>query len=323
MERDRDWLYPAIAIAALIVVCAGGVSFYTGYPTQPSGQTSLAAATIIIAFAATIRFLRYFYGLWRTGVENPIARIRRDFFPAAISFVPIPVGIAILSVFFYCITYLKSMIPAVIPYWADAPFYAIDRALLIDPQGIATVIAPALPALGLFYGLWHIVHLGGIVWVLHWQRDSKARHIISFMLAWSIGMMFAYLFSSMGPIFTGRFDASVAPAITQNAAAILWDNYQAHGALIGGGISAFPSMHVALAVWFALVLRDRNLATLGVAYAFGIFFCSVILGWHYVADGAAGIGIALLADWLSGMWMRRARAQQQTAIAAATGASMA
>jgi membrane-associated phospholipid phosphatase len=80
------------------------------------------------------------------------------------------------------------------------------------------------------------------------------------------------------------------------------DNYQAHGALIGGGISAFPSMHVALAVWFALILRDRNLATLGVAYAFGVFFCSVILGWHYVADGAAGIGIALLADWLIGMW---------------------
>ena len=75
--------------------------------------------------------------------------------------------------------------------------------------------------------------------------------------------------------------------------------------MVGGGISAFPSMHVAIAAWLALVLKDRGAPRLGQAYLIGVFACSIILGWHYVLDGVAGIAIAILADRLARAWLSR------------------
>jgi hypothetical protein len=217
--------------------------------------------------------------------------------------VPIMAGVALICVFLYSISFLKSMISAVVPFWADAALTATDRAIFVDPGRIGAALGPALPALGLFYGLWHAVHLGGILWVLHWRCGNKSLHIVSFMLTWSIGIALAYIFSSAGPIFTGQYDLSIAPASVRKAAEFLLANHKADGALLGGGISAFPSLHVAIAAWFALVLRERGKAWLGMAYALGIFACSIILGWHYVADGVAGVGVAMLAQRLAGRWI--------------------
>ena len=125
------------------------------------------------------------------------------------------------------------------------------------------------------------------------------------MLTWSIGMAFAYLFSSMGPLFTGVYDPSIAPDSVRLAAEFLWANYQARGALIGGGISAFPSMHVAIAAWLAIVLTNRGWPKVGIAYFFAVFVCSVVLGWHYAIDGAAGAAVAMTADRLAQAWLRR------------------
>jgi hypothetical protein len=203
-----------------------------------------------------------------------------------------------------------------VPFWADDLFAATDRALFINAQGIALALEPVLPAIGLFYGLWHAAHLGGILWVLHWRKGDKARHILSFILTWSIGMAFAYLFSSMGPLFTGAYDPTVAPESVRKAAGFLLANYQAKGALIGGGISAFPSMHVAIAAWLAIVLADRGWLNVGIAYFFGVFACSVILGWHYAIDGVAGAAIAVVAERIAKAWLRRGSqsSQQPTTI---------
>jgi PAP2 superfamily len=323
MERDREWLVPAVAIAVTAMVLAVLLKFATGFPGHPSGIASLEATIGIVTVTALLRFLGHLYRMWRCGEAEPLARLRAELKPALLSYVPIVVGVVIIGAFLYAVTYLKSMITTVVPFWSDGLFAAMDRALFIDPQGMALALAPALPAIGLFYGLWHAVHLGGILWVLHWRDHDKARHVLSFMLNWSIGMSLAYLFSSAGPLFTGTYDPAIAPASVRMAADFLWANYKAHGALIGGGISAFPSMHVALAAWFALVLKDRGFPRLGLAYLAAIFFCSIVLGWHYAADGAAGIGIALLADRLSGLWMRRASSQHGMATATATGASTA
>lgn len=78
--------------------------------------------------------------------------------------------------------------------------------------------------------------------------------------------------------------------------------------MIGGGISAFPSMHVAIAAWLALVLRDRGWAKVGIAYLVAVFACSFILGWHYAADGIGGMAIAIIADRLARAWLSRAKA---------------
>lgn len=317
MERDRYWYYPAIFVALGTAICAAVIRLATGYPGAPDGQTSLKVAIFIIVVAALFRFLRFLFRLWRAGEDHPISRMRTEFAPALLGFVPIAVGVAILSVFLFSITLLKSMIPSVVPFWADPPFAAMDRAMFINAQAIALALKPALGAIGLFYGLWHAAHLGGILWVLHWRRPNKGRHILSFMLTWAIGMTCAYIFSSAGPIFTGQFDPAVAPESVQKAATWLWSNYRREDGVIGGGISAFPSMHVAIAAWLAIVLRDRGLPAPGIAYLIGVFACSIILGWHYAIDGIAGAAIAALADRLSGAWFARGQTHHRLVAPAA------
>jgi hypothetical protein len=316
MGRNQQWMWPAFLLASGAALCALLIRIWSGYPGNPKGETSLTIALLVVVFAALGRFLIYLWSLWRSGVERPAARIRADVPQAAIDFAPIAVGVALIGLFLFSLSYLKSMITAVVPFWADDFFAATDRAIWVDAEAIALAHGHTLPWFGFFYGLWHAVHLGGILWVLHWFRHDKAPFIISFMLTWAIGMALAYVFSSAGPIFTGEFDPAIAPESVRKPAAILWANYQARGGLIGGGISAFPSMHVAIAAWFWLVLKYRGAPLLGLTYMLAVLYCSVILGWHYVIDGVAGIAIAIAADRLSRLWLRRSK--QVPALAAAT-----
>ncbi|HWC55502.1 MAG TPA: phosphatase PAP2 family protein, partial [Sphingomicrobium sp.] len=78
--------------------------------------------------------------------------------------------------------------------------------------------------------------------------------------------------------------------------------------VIGGGISALPSVHNGLAVLFALGASklNRTAGWLFGAYALFIWIGAIHLGWHYAADGlvAAAATVILwkasgrLADWL-------------------------
>jgi hypothetical protein len=317
MGRDEEWIWRASVIAGIAIAWALLLSLAVDYPARPSGSTSIKALFIAVAIGASWRSLRYLFGLWKADVEHPFSRIRADIRPAVIGFIPVVLGITIVGSFFYSITFLKSMIVAVVPFWADPSLAFIDRAISVDPAKLAKLLEPGLAGLGLFYGLWHVMHIGGILWVLHWRDREKSIHIISFMLTWLIGMTLAFAFSSAGPIFTGQYDPALAPDSVQRAAKFLWANYQAKGALLGGGISAFPSMHVAIAVWFALVLRDRQLPLFGIFYAFAVFVCSIVLGWHYVADGVAGGGVAIAANRLARGWLRQGPAIHSASLTAA------
>ena len=62
----------------------------------------------------------------------------------------------------------------------------------------------------------------------------------------------------------------------------LWTAYAAGNVTIGGGISAFPSLHVAVAVWMALVVRHW----LGWVFVALISIGAVMLGWHYFLESA-------------------------------------
>lgn len=306
MLRKESWIEPASILAAAAVVWAVLFAMISGFRDHPSGMKSLNISIMVISLAAGTRLLFHVWKLWKAGVSSPLARIREDFIPAVIEFMPIPIGVGLLGVFLVSVNYLKSMISAVIPFWADAPLAASDAALRISPAGLGAAFQPIIVQLGIFYGFWHAVQLGGILWVLHWRAgEEKSRLIIAFMLTWAIGMALAYAFSSAGPIFTGRYDPALAPESMRRVVHFLWTNYEAGTATLGAGISAFPSMHVAIAAWFALVLREKKLWLLGLAYASAIFVCSIILGWHYFLDGVAGVAIALAANRLSKAWLLR------------------
>lgn len=145
---------------------------------------------------------------------------------------------------------------------------------------------------------------------------TRAQYMLSYVAVWLVlGAGAAWLFPAAGPAF---YAALVDPAAAGPFAAIhaqlaeagrvefltslanqeyLLRNMGAPTLVIGGGISAIPSVHNAMAVLFALASFRINL-WLGVAmtlFALLIWVASVYLNWHYAVDGIAGaVGAAVI-----------------------------
>jgi predicted metal-binding membrane protein len=139
------------------------------------------------------------------------------------------------------------------------------------------------------------------------------------MLAWLIlGIAAATLLSSAGPIFFerlfggGQFSA-LGETLDRRGAWMtlvgsdaMWIALTSDKAGAIAGISAMPSLHVAISVW--IYLAARTMAPRAAPYALGytifIFLASVQLGWHYVSDGLAGAAGMLLVWALAGLVAR-------------------
>ena len=64
------------------------------------------------------------------------------------------------------------------------------------------------------------------------------------------------------------------------------------------GISAVPSVHVAMSLWIYLAAREiaPRAALPAFLYFLLVWIGSVQLGWHYASDGLAG-AVGMLAVW--------------------------
>lgn len=214
-------------------------------------------------------------------------------------------------------TTLKIQIPKLVPFYADRTLANIDAWLHNGDPGVMLhrlVPEAAGPAIGFAYGyLWLALWFGLLGFVaLHRDAELRNRYLWSMTLTFIVlGTVLATLLSSVGPIFykdfisDDRFSkfmqavfAGAAGGTTERAAAYLLAAYQGNGDLIGTGISAMPSMHVALATLNALMLSrvNRIVGAFGWSYLAVILMSSVYLGWHYAIDGYVSIAI------VSGIW---------------------
>ncbi|WP_099825990.1 phosphatase PAP2 family protein [Oceaniglobus indicus] len=232
------------------------------------------------------------------------------------------------SAFFLSFTVIKTSLPFLIPFWADPPMAEIDRVLHfgIDPWRITHALLPNWSPrwFQIYYvAIWLIPALYFPVFLVLLDND-RARiraYLTLYVWAWvGIGTVFALIFMSAGPVFHDRllggtrfaplmevlaekgFLASSLGAIQS----LLWDNYVSGSQTLGSGISAFPSVHVALATLIALYVSERwRLAIVPmVVMVAGYQILSVHLGWHYAIDGYFSIiTVVALRLWL---WRRAA-----------------
>lgn len=211
---------------------------------------------------------------------------------------------------------LKSQIPRVVPFYADRALADIDRWLHFgDPWRWAHFLLaePAYMRLMLvvYFPAWLVGFLGCIALAAFHPSDAlRSRYLLSFAATYAgLGTVLAAAAASVGPVFYDRFldegrFADLILALKQGDGADyhffvadrLYAAYASGAEDIFAGISAMPSIHVAVATLNALFLTQINRWLGRAAWAFAAltFFGSVYFGWHYAVDGYVSAVVVLL-----------------------------
>jgi membrane-associated phospholipid phosphatase len=224
---------------------------------------------------------------------------------------------------------LKGAIAVLAPFRWDLTLSHVDKALHFGHapyEYLAGLLEYPLVVFGFnfAYNFWFVVMVAMFFTSAIARRDTLLRHqfILSFMLVWVLaGFFVAMGFSSAGPCYFARLGLGDAykpltdalglasesyPIWALTTQDMLWNGYT--GASTGSiGISAFPSLHVATAVLFA-IYASRRWGRIGIAFwafAATILVGSVVLGWHYAVDGYAGALLSVLIWKSAGFWLKR------------------
>ena len=229
-------------------------------------------------------------------------------------------------------TNLKMLIPAIVPFHWDPTFAEWDRMLHggIHPWQLLHALFghPYVTSfINAVYHSWFFLSYGVLLWQAVDTNRPRLRmqYLLSFLLIWAlIGNVAAIILSSAGPVYFGRVTgladpfaplmdylhqaSHVSPVPALGVQETLWRTYAAKGLAIGGGISAMPSLHVAIAFSFVLLARqiDRRLAIAAMVFTALILIGSVHLGWHYAIDGYVAIALSWLI-WRAVGWLLNRR----------------
>jgi len=198
----------------------------------------------------------------------------------------------------------KSMMPLIVDFRADAPLANLDLAIFGQDPWRLFRSDWLMPIYGYAYLLWFPVTFVTLGFIAFSRRDLRPA-VVAFLATLVVcGTMGQYLLPSAGPIFFERmgFGPRFAELVSTNhfsfnrVSDYLWLHYQSRDAAIGTGISAMPSVHVALATWTACAAFRlwRPLAIPAGVYALGIWAASIASGWHYATDGLAGAILAIV-----------------------------
>jgi membrane-associated phospholipid phosphatase len=163
-------------------------------------------------------------------------------------------------------------------------------------------------------GVWYATHvpafmlyLGFLWWRSGGENGGDARKHLAvvgwgFLIMNVVGMSFHVLVPTAPPWYIEQYGMappgepiSGSPAALARVDAFI--NYPYFTRIYSKGsyvFGAVPSMHAAISLWIALVIREDWLKPFGWIFAAGMSFFAVYLGHHYIIDVLAGWLVAYL-----------------------------
>ena len=313
----------------------------TGIEAIPRNARLYFAAGLAMVFADIVWQLvrhrpaapaQFLLALYRQRLQHPRTLARLPLLAIAIAFMP----------FF---STLKSMIPLFNAFHWDPAFIAWDRMLFLGHDA-ADALQPLIgypivtSLLAMLYHAWILLIYVGVVFFLFFRAAAPVsrQYFLGFVLIWTvIGGALATVFASVGPCFVGpifgdtTFDAHLAyleaanrqfPVPTLHVQELLLQWYHQGERGLGSGITAMPSMHVAMAqlTWLGMRRVSPVAGTWFFAFFVIIWVGSVHLAYHYAVDGLVAV-LATTAIWsasgaLLRAWDRRLAQPARNAVAA-------
>ena len=319
-----------VAAYVLVVILSGRVEY--GQFTRLLLAYSSGSVFLWLVIGTIVVFVQIFRRMRRTGNDAFLFALARESIEerwnrdrGASLFWP-PLLFAVLMASFNA---FKQMVLPLAGFSWDPWLASADRAFFLGHDGwrVTHALLGSPQATGLvdsFYHGWFLPMSLGVIlcaWLPASTYRLRTQYLLSYISVWIVlGSILAFLFPSAGPCFyshfvgpSPEFDSLMArlneiqalngePLMALRNQAYLVKAHAGDQLLIGGGISAMPSVHNGLAVLFALAAWhvSRPLGYLFAAYALLIWVGSIHLGWHYGLDGVISVALTFGIWRLSG-----------------------
>ena len=233
----------------------------------------------------------------------------------------------IFPLFMAAFTINKTAIPFLVGFGWDRTLMHADRSILgVDAWQITHrfIGVRGTEFLEFFYTIaWGVILALVVPLVALTARPRMVgRFFLAMILTWIIGgLLVAGLFASAGPAFTELVDPTLARHFAPLKASLnallrpdsliretqTYLTALAHERYVirGGGISAMPSMHIAVTALYVYAARRTPLFVPAILFCGTIMIGSVHFGYHYLVDVIAAIVIAGLCWAAAGAWFDR------------------
>lgn len=324
---ERFWVIPCAAIAAGVTLCATLLTFVTGF-TDPPPLRQFGVMWFCLMIVLSLSCMGLVVAkMLREREPEPLRRLRgmaeenSDYVLAALA------GFALTGLLQIGFTWMKPQLSILSGFWADELFARMD-VFLLGADGWVVFgrwFGAWRIAIDVVYHLWYSVLVLSLFAVLVRPSSSeKGRAIVAYFLLWGVfGTLGQLALSSAGPVYFERIGLGprfaglleTLPPKTYHAQEYLWNHFLANSNAIAVGISAMPSMHVAMGAWIALAYWQTKMAPVAFAYWIIVWIGSVLLGWHYFVDGLFGSLGALLCWYAAPLvFYRKVKAAQPSLI---------